>query len=151
MFGEDPAITWLIVGAILLAIEAFGVPGIGFLFAGLAAMVVGIVVQAGWIAVDDLVLQGAVFFIATTALGVLLWKRMKAWRMNPTQKEYNNMVGDIAVVAKGGLKKGARGEAVWSGTTMKAEIADDEPAEAFEAGAQLRIASVEGIVLKLKK
>ena len=151
MFEQDPAIIWLAVGALLLALEAFGLPGIGLLFAGMAAIIVGIAVNYNGIEADDYVLQGAIFFLFTGVFAALLWKRLKEWRSGSPDSGYNNMVGDIAVVSGAGLKKGERGEAAWSGTTMKAEIADDEPAESFEAGTQLRIAAVEGIVLKLKK
>jgi membrane protein implicated in regulation of membrane protease activity len=148
--AHDPAILWLALGALLLALEAFGLPGIGLLFAGLAAIIVGVAVQYEGIAIDDYVLQGAVFFLLTGVFGALLWKRMKQWRMNPKAGEYNNMVGDIAVVAAGGLTKAQRGHAIWSGTRMKAEIADHEPTERFAEGTELRIAAVEGIVLKLR-
>ncbi len=136
---------WLIAGALLLAIEAFGVPGIGFLFAGLAAVVVGVLIHLGVIDETNQVAQFAAFFAITAAFAALLWKKLKEWRTNPSSSDsYSNMVGDTAIVSGGGLQKGKQGQVSWSGTTMTAEIADDAGAEMLEDATVVTIVAVKG-------
>lgn len=144
-----PSLIWLIVGAMFLALEAFGLPGLGLVFAGIGAIVTGIVIESGGVEASDIVLQGAVFCAGTIISSLLLWKKLKQWRLNPKQPEYSNIVGDIAVVAGESLKRGERGQVRWSGTLMQAEI--DGDADAIEAGAQVKITALHGNVLKVKR
>jgi membrane protein implicated in regulation of membrane protease activity len=150
MLPLSASIGWLIAGAALLALEAFGIPGIGLVFAGLGAILTGIAIEIGAAGANDYVLQAAIFFASTIIFAVLLWSKMKAWRLNPKEKPYSNMVGDIAIVADAGLKKGTRGQVRWSGTLMFAEIDGHETATEIAAGTQVRISAVEGNVLKVK-
>lgn len=150
MLPLSASIGWLIAGAALLALEAFGIPGIGLVFAGLGAILTGIILETGAVSAGDYVLQAAIFCISTIIFAVLLWNKMKAWRLNPKEKPYSNMVGDIAMVAEAGLKKGTRGQVRWSGTLMFAEIDAEETTTEIAAGAQVRISAVEGNVLKVK-
>jgi membrane protein implicated in regulation of membrane protease activity len=78
-----PSILWLLAGAALLALEAFGIPGIGFLFIGLGAIVTGIAVEAGMTNSGDYVSQFAIFFVTSGALTVLLWRKLKTWHTSP--------------------------------------------------------------------
>ena len=58
---------------------------------------------------------------------------------------YSNIVGDVAVVAAGGLEKGTGGNVTWSGTIMKAELAGHS--QRLEEGAQVVISDVRGATL----
>ena len=117
------SIYWLLAGAVLLALEAFGIPGIGFLFAGIAGIAVGALVELGLIDPLAIVTQFAVFFLVTALFAALLWNKMKNWRMNPNAPHYNNMVGTEAVVTQE-LINDAVGEVRWSGALMRARLAD---------------------------
>lgn len=141
----DASYIWLIAGALLLAIEAFGVPGIGFLFAGLAAIVVGLLVDFSIIAADDYVLQVGAFFAFTAVTAALLWKKLKQWRTAPAKGgEFQNIIGDKAIVGRGGLQKGQTGQVSWSGTTMMAEIQDDATVDGIKEGVVVKIVGVRG-------
>lgn len=142
---------WLLAGAVMLALEAFGLPGIGFLFAGLGAILVGVAIEAGMVGAASYIAQFAVFFAFTSIFAVLLWKKIKAWRMNPGAETYQNMVGDSAVIALSGLQKGARGQVRWSGTLMSAEIDDSETALGLPEGTVVRIVAVKGNVVYVKQ
>lgn len=139
----DNSVIWLLAGAALLALEAFGVPGIGFLFAGCGAILVGILIEAGLIGADAIVAQCAVFFIATTVFAVLLWNKLKKWRLNPNAPQYSNIVGTEAAVI-GLLKKGDTGTVKWSGTTMRAKLTG---ADMLENGAIVIVTAIDGNVL----
>lgn len=136
---------WLIAGAIFMALEAFGIPSIGFLFAGLAALLVGILVFANLVPADSLFAQFALFFVFTGIFVALMWKKLQLWRTSPaTAGNYNNMVGDSVVIAAGGLAKGKVGKASWSGTTMIAQLAADATVTHLDEGDHAVIVEVVG-------
>lgn len=117
------SVYWLIAGAVLLAFEAFGIPGIGSLFAGIAAIFVGALVELGLIDPLSHITQLGVFGLATVVLAALLWNKLKSWRVNPNAPQYSNMVGTEATVTRE-LINDAIGEVRWSGTLMRARLAD---------------------------
>lgn len=117
------SVYWLLAGAVLLALEAFGIPGIGFLFAGIAAILVGALVELALIDPLSIITQFGVFGLATVLFAILLWNKMKSWRMNPNAPQYSNMIGTEAVVTQE-LINDAIGEVRWSGALMRARIVD---------------------------
>lgn len=134
-----------------MALEAFGLPGIGFVFAGLAAVIVGTLMMLGIIGDEAYVFQLALWFIMTSVMAYILWKPMKRWRLNPDAKDrFSNMVGSTAIVFGGTLKKGMSGKAKWSGTTMTAELAADAGVSEIAEGNVAEIVEVRGNVLILK-
>lgn len=144
------SIYWLIAGAIMLAFEAFGFPGIGFLFGGAGAIVTGILVELGAIGAGDYLLQGAVFLLATTLFALLLWNKVKSWRLDPDAKTYSNMVGKEAEVLE--PVSWQSGTVRWSGTLMQARLPRDEAissasAPALAAGTRVTIVEVRGNIL----
>lgn len=140
---------WLIAGAILMALEAFGAPGIGLLFGGLAALVVGMLMQLDLLPASDFVLQFGLWFGLTAILALLLWKPLQRWRTQPggTDAGFNNIVGDLAVVCDGELVRGSTGHVRWSGTIMLAEIDPIADAVRIEDGGKVEITQVKGNTL----
>ena len=134
---------WLLAGSVFIGIEIFGVPGIGFLFAGIAALVVGGVVELGVVGPENTILQFALFFLITTVSAILLWKKLKAIR-GPA---YSNMVGTTAEVMGGGLAGVREGQVKWSGTLMRARLADEVVIDVLPAGTFVVITKVEGTLL----
>jgi membrane protein implicated in regulation of membrane protease activity len=135
---------WFIAGAVFLTLEALGITGIGFLFAGLAALVTGILVEYG-VASPDGYGQWAWFFGLTAAWAAILWKPMQRFMKTPKEGGYSNMVGDDATVIEGGLAPGSKGKVRWSGTIMDAELAPGMAA--LPAGASVIIREVKGNTL----
>ncbi len=141
----DPSQIWLIVGAICLAIEALGIPGIGFLFAGLAAILTGLLVHLNVVDAANNGIQIAVFFATTTLLAVVLWKKLKSWRTNPASAgDYRNMIGDVAIVGQDGLARGKVGQVSWSGTTMMAELSEQSGTISVAQGDAVEIVEIKG-------
>jgi membrane protein implicated in regulation of membrane protease activity len=142
------SILWLLTGAMFLALEAFGIPGIGLLFIGLGAILTGLFIEIGIIASDAYVMQFAALFINSSILAVLLWKKVKQFRgASGKAGNYQNMIGDEATVI-GLLTHNHKGQVSWSGTTMIAELAAGEPDLA--EGASAIITEVNGNVLTVK-
>ena len=140
------AVIWLLVGAGLIALEVTLAPGIGFLFAGLAAIITGAAIEFGMVGADDSIAQAAVFLIATSVFAALLWKRLKAWRRNPSAPLYSNIVGTDAVVV-GTLNPGEEGNVQWSGTLMRAKLEGTAP---LTKGATVTVIAIDGNVLTVK-
>lgn len=145
-----PTTLWLLASVAFLALEALGLPGVGFLFAGLGALLVGALTGFGAIAAGSVTAQWIIFFAATGAFAVLLWKPLQKFHVNRRSHSYSNMVGDTAYVGSNGLKKNAVGEVTWSGTIMRAELAKDAGVESLSAGTAVVIAGVEGAKLIVK-
>jgi membrane protein implicated in regulation of membrane protease activity len=143
----SPSILWLIAGAAFLALEAFGIPGIGFLFIGFGALGTAVTIEMGLINGADYISHLATFFITSTAFTALLWKRLKQWRIG--KDTYSNMVGDNAIVGKDGLIKGKEGTVQWSGTTMRAVLAPDA-ADIINEHTSVTIVAVKGNILTVK-
>ena len=136
-------ILWLMAGVLLLGAEALGASGIGLLFAGLAALCVGAWVQ---FAPDTSpLLQWIAFFAGTAVWAIILWKPLQKFRA--PKQGYSNIIGDLAYIGAGGLQPGAIGEATWSGTIMKAQLAEGQ--QALAGGAAARITAVSGNTLIL--
>lgn len=134
---------WLLGGAVCIGVEMFGMPGMGFLFAGIAALLVGGAVEIGLIAPENLLLQFALFFLFTSVSAMLLWKKLKKIR-GPV---YSNMVGTEAEVIGGGLAGTREGQVKWSGTIMRARLADEVVMDVLPSGTFVTISKVEGTLL----
>lgn len=134
---------WLLAGAVFVGIEMFGMPGIGFFFAGIAALLVGGAIEIGLMAPTHLLLQFALFFLFTSVSALLLWNKLKKIR-GPV---YSNMVGTQAEVIGGGLAGTREGQVKWSGTIMRARLAEDVTIDVLPAGTFVTISKVEGTLL----
>jgi len=139
------SILWLIGGAALIALEALGIPGIGALFAGLAALLTGLLIEFGALPAEDMIAQWAVFLLATILFAALLWKKLKNWRINPSAPRFQNMVGDEAIVVEA-LTGDAIGKVRWSDTLMQARLQHGTVAE-LPVGARTTIVAVDGNIL----
>jgi len=137
---------WLIAGVAFLIIEAIGINGFGMFFAGLGALFVGMVINFDLIAEDNLLQQLVIFGLSTTIWAISLWKPIKKWH-NSKKSSYSNMIGETAIVAEGGISKQNGGSVKWSGTIMKAQIADDDEAENIAEGKKVVIKEIKGNVL----
>lgn len=150
-FVTEPAYIWLLLGAALICFEIFTVPGVGFLFAGLASLTVGLVLGLGLIASDAIMLQIAIFMVMTGLWAVLLWRPLKNFLYKPSGGvRYSNIVGTMGTVVRPGLERGKTGEVKWSGAVMRAEIWPDVDIETIASGTEVEVAEVAGNLLLVK-
>jgi len=131
-----------------MALEALGIPGIGLLFAGISAIIVGSLMLAGLVDQDAYILQFSLWFLMTALCAALLWKPLRRWHGSPAR--FSNMVGSTATVTGGALRRGTVGKAKWSGTTMNAELDPHAAVEEIPDGARAEICDVRGTVLILR-
>jgi membrane protein implicated in regulation of membrane protease activity len=136
-------VLWLVIGVLLFFAEMI-LPGIGLLFAGFAALTVGLLLNFHMIGSEDYLLQALIFVVSTAIWTACLWKPLKKFRCGKTT--YNNIVGETATVSKKGVTKNG-GEVVWSGSVMKAKLADNSPVESIESGETVIIKEISGNIL----
>lgn len=141
-----PSILWLLSGALFLALEAFGAPGIGFLFAGLGAILTGLLVELDIIHAADYVMQFAAFFINSSLLAVILWKKVKQFRATSgAPGHYSNIIGDDALTVTPVTDKS--GTVRWSGTLMEART---HAADTIAPDTTVTIIAINGNVLTVR-
>jgi membrane protein implicated in regulation of membrane protease activity len=145
---SHPAYLWLMTGAAGLSLELFLAPGVGFLFAGLAAMAVGLLVEARLLDDGAGLLQLGAFLLFTAVWAAVLWVPMKRFLRPPSGgKEYSDLIGAKARVEAPGLVKGRKGQVRWSGTLMNAEL--DAASSELPEGAQVVIVGVSGNTVRV--
>ena len=149
MADINPVYIWLLVGVVLVALEILGISGVGFLFAGLGALTVGAAIDLHWLSADATVYQFVLCFAAAAVWTALLWIPIKRHRQHG-RRDYSNIIGDTAYVGSNGITKKKGGEATWSGTIMKAQLAPDAHIDSLEAGAQVTIVGITGATLIVK-
>lgn len=138
-------ILWLAAGVILVFLEFTMLPAVGMIFAGIAALIVGILLEAG--VLQEINSQWIVFLAATTILSALFYKSLKNFRSNK-HSQYNDMIGQEVTITED-LEVGKAGSVKWSGTTMKAKLCPSCKNTA-KAGVVAKIIGLEGNTLILK-
>ncbi len=137
---------WLIAGAVLVIAEFIILPGVGFLFAGLGALVVGALLEFGII--SGPMMPWLLFFASTLGWTLLLWKPLKNYKLSQSHVPFSDMVGKKAVLLKP-LSHGTTGQARWSGTIMNAKLDPNNEGTILE-GTEVTITRVEGNVLVVR-
>lgn len=145
-----PSIYWLLTGLVFVTLEVLGLPSMGFLFAGLAAIIVSILIEASIISADQTVLLIGIWFLLTTIIGALLWSPMKKWRTSKHSSTgtTNGMIGDKATIYGKDLAPNMLGSAQWSGTIMNARLHSNHQVT-LNVGCEAVIVAVEGNTLIL--
>ena len=150
VFLTHPATVWMVVSVVFLLAEAFGIPGVGLLFAGLGALVAGLCVYGGVVAEESHNAQFIVFFVFSLVWAMLLWKPMQKFRVGKRHGEYHNIIGTTAYVGGSGISRKDGGEVTWSGTIMRAELSASAGVDSIESGSAVVIVEVNGATLVVK-
>lgn len=147
----EPAYIWLLLGAALICFEILTVPGVGFLFAGLAAFTVGLALGIGLLDGNSIIMQIAVFMVTMGIWAAVLWRPLKNFLHKPSAGvPYSNIVGTTGTVMKPGLERGKSGEVKWSGAVMRAEIWSGVDLDEIPSGTEVEVAEVAGNLLRVK-
>lgn len=145
---SNPAYIWLAVGVLVIVLEFFVAPGLGIVFAGMGAIVVGALLEMG--VIESVMAQIMSFCAATAVWALILWKPLKgALARKAVGKGGSHIVGTTATAAKGGVNKVA-GNAKWSGTIMKARLEEGSALERLEEGKHAEVIDLDGSTLILK-
>lgn len=137
--------TWMLIGIILILCEVLTTPGIGILCAGLGSITIGMMILFGLVMDNDYILQFSWFFACTVGWALILWKPLLKLRYS--KQQYYNIIGERAIVYKHDLIQGKSGEVKWSGTVMKALIAENSESSSISAGQEVIIKNLKGNIL----
>ncbi|MBE9560914.1 MAG: NfeD family protein [Proteobacteria bacterium] len=136
---------WIALGFALLAAEVllFGFTTIIFLFAGLGALISGLLMSAGVIP-ETWIAGTASFGIATGICSAVLWKPLMAMqdKSTPEQKPSSDIVG-LEFVLMDDITTTAPGSYRYSGIDWKVEIDSSSDVSAIEKGERVVVQSVE--------
>jgi membrane protein implicated in regulation of membrane protease activity len=138
----SPLYIWLIAG-VIMALAELHITGIGFFFLGLGAITVGTSLWFHAVAEDAMVTQWVIFFGAAAVWAILLWKPIQKYRR--PAPGYDNIVGQTAYAGSPVTRND--GEVTWSGTIMKARLADNASAETVLPGSPVTVVAVQGATL----
>lgn len=154
-FTNNVTLSYFLAGAVLMLLEALLFPGVGCLYAGLAAITTGALLQFNILDVTDYSTQVAVFFTAVFLWAAILWVPLKNFQKQKNGGKFNSaessdIVGQQAVVYSRTLNKGEIGEAKFSGTIMRAKISENSSNHSFKSGDTVDIIGIEGNVLIIR-
>ncbi len=139
---------WLILGASLILAEMLLFPGMGLLFAGLAALSVGILTGIGLYAETDYLLQIGTFLVLTGIWAAILWKPLKRFGAEPSSGvTYRNIVGTTGKISSTELNRQDGGQVRWSGTIMQARLDEQSSRETLSKGTGVTITGIAGNIL----
>jgi hypothetical protein len=136
---------WVLLGLVLLGVELVTPGGFFAIFFGVAAIVVGVLVGAGWIS------QGTtewLLFSVFSVVGVAAFRKplLRALKLDQPRKAVDAIAGEEAVVVEE-VSPGGVGKAELRGATWTART---EGALALAKGQRCRVVRVEGLTLWLK-
>lgn len=119
------AYSWYGIGVAAIIFE-LSMGGIGLIFAGLGAITVGALVNFHVIDIlDSWLLEIAAFLILTFLWTVILWKPFKKLTKGEGKKYQDIINQEAQIYDENGLEKGKTGNIKWSGSIVKARIAED--------------------------
>ena len=144
---------WIALGFALLAAEVllFGFTTIIFLFAGLGALISGLLMSAGVIP-ETWIAGTACFGIATGISSAILWKPLMAMqdKSAPQQKPSSDIVG-LEFVLMEDISTTTPGSYRYSGIDWKVEIDSSSDVSAIEKGERVVVVTVEVGLLGVAK
>jgi membrane protein implicated in regulation of membrane protease activity len=151
--NENMSGFWIALGFALLAAEVllFGFTTIIFLFAGLGALISGLLMSAGVIP-ETWVAGTASFGITTGICSTLLWKPLMAMQNKaaPPQKPSSDIIG-LEFVLMEDISTTAPGTYRYSGIDWKVEIDASCELDSLAKGDRVSVVSVDVGVLRVTK
>ena len=143
---------WIAVGFLLLASEVllFGFTTIIFLFAGIGALITGLLMSAG-VLPETWITGVSSFGISTGIISVLLWKPLSKMQNGraPKQSQSSDLIGyefvlqeDISLMSTGNHR--------YSGVDWKIELDSTADVDSLSAGQRVAVVSVDAGVFRVK-
>ena len=142
---------WISVGFAMLAAEVllFGFTTIIFLFAGLGAIVTGLLMMSG-ILPDTWIAGTACFGISTGLSSILLWKPMQRLQNGPVQKKQNSDFLGLQFVLMEDISTTAPGSYRYSGIDWRVEVDSSSPTDDLGKGTRVEVVSLDVGVFRVK-
>ena len=143
---------WIALGFLLLASEVlvFGFSTIIFLFAGIGALVTGLLMSAG-VLPETWIAGVSSFGISTGIASVLLWKPLSKMQDDnvPTQSKSSDLIG-YEFVLQENISLTNTGSHRYSGVDWKVELDSKAGVDSLSAGQRVAVVSVDAGVFRVK-
>lgn len=143
---------WISVGFALLAMEVllFGFSTIIFLFAGVGAIITGLLMMSG-ILPETWIAGVASFGICSGVAGAALWKPMKSMQDNhtPPTRQSSDLVG-FEFVLQQDITATQPGQHRYSGVDWKVELDSSAGVDSISAGQAVAVCSLDAGVFRVK-
>ncbi len=136
---------WFVLGAALLAAEAFLSTDFYLVFFGAAALIVGGLLVAG-VSVPPWA-EWAVFGVLAVACLLLYRERLRSWLSRP-HKTLNREIAGKTAVAVDAIAAGATGSVELRGSRWTAH---NESVDPIAAGESVHVARIDGLTLHVRK
>ncbi len=141
-----PAIVWLVIGGLLLALNKM-IKKYNLVYAASAALTIGLFVIMGIMGGDGsepyIIAQIIFFFMATVMWWYLF--REKTDKISDKDKEIlKEIVGKTVEIGEGGINSISGGEVKYQGRVLNAKLADNVDSETVEAGTKMLVQEVAG-------
>ena len=143
---------WIGIGFLLLALEilVLGFSTVIFMFAGIGALVTGLLVMVG-ILPETWIATVASVGILTGVTGVVLWKPFRAMQegKQPAAGHSSDLIG-LEFVLQGDVSKTAPGKHRYSGVDWNVELHRSVAQDTLSAGSTVSVAEVDAGVFRVK-
>ncbi|MDH3343171.1 MAG: NfeD family protein [Gammaproteobacteria bacterium] len=143
---------WIALGFILLASEVliFGFSTIIFLFAGIGALVTGLLMSAG-VLPETWISGVSCFGISTGVASVLLWKPLSKLQNDnvPKQSQSSDLIG-YEFVLQEDISLMSTGTHRYSGVNWKVELDESAGVDNISAGQRVAVASLDAGIFRVK-
>ena len=143
---------WIAVGFALLASEVllFGFTTIIFLFAGIGAVITGLLMGAG-ILPETWIAGISSFGISTGVVSVLLWKPLSKMQNRdvPKQSHSSDFIGHEFVLQED-VSHTSTGSHRYSGVDWKVELDSGAGVDSLSAGQRVTVVSVDAGIFRVK-
>ncbi|MBX2836232.1 MAG: NfeD family protein [Gammaproteobacteria bacterium] len=145
--------TWFILGCVLLALEALvlGLSTVVLLFAGLAAVLTGILMWVGLVP-ESWAAGIAVFTVSSAALAALLWKPFKKLQSESFQEEdkSSDFIG-LEFKLDSTISRNQDGKYRYSGIEWRVELDNESQDSELVAGERVEVSGLSAGVLRVVK
>jgi len=143
---------WIALGFILLAAEVlvFGFATIILLFAGLGALLTGLLIMAGLLP-ETWIAGTACFGISTGVISVALWKPLQKMqdRSSADQKPQSDLVG-LQFRLEQDISVNNPGQHRYSGINWSVQLEPDKDFDQINKGQQVEVVSVDVGIFRVK-
>jgi len=150
--NQNQAQFWMVCGFVILILEVIllGLATGVLLFAGLGALLTGILMQMGFLP-EDWLIGFASFGISSGIVTVLLWRPLKRLQgsRTPEKDRSSDLIG-LEFVLSRDIDIQNPGKTRYSGIDWKVEVSSESGVQSIAAGALVTVAAVDVGIFRVK-
>lgn len=137
---------FVVLAVLLILIELFLIPGVGFIFASLAGLTLSSLLVLNAVELVGWTSHILAFMVLTIFWSILLWKPLKN-SYKKTADSYKNLQNSPATVVSDEITKDKQGYVKWSGTKVRAILSAGSQERSLSKDTEVWVHSQEDGVL----